>query len=139
MVMNKGQFLTVFDKRYPPIMVELAPARLPIRFIVPATEAAYFPPTSMHDAQACGTTRSLKNAAAAMNAMVVFTSGMWAATERKTPAPRKPVQAMNFRVRAMLPVQTVTRPATNPQNREPIPLNKSGKTAYFALWVAESL
>src|SRR6185369_7226398 len=120
-------------------MVELAPARFPIRFMAPETDAAYRPPTSMHDAQACGTTRSLKNAAAAINAIVVFTSGMRAANERKQPAPSKPVHAIHFRVRAVLPVHAVTRLEINPQNSEPIPLNSNGNTAYFALSVLESL
>src|SRR4051794_17543393 len=117
-------------------MVELAPARLPIRFIAPETDAAYFPPTSMQEAHACGMTRSLKNAAAAMNAMVEFTSGMWAASDRKTPAPSSPEHDISLRVRAMLPVQPVTRAEIMPQNRDPMPLKSNGNTAYFALSAA---
>src|SRR5437899_512878 len=130
--MNKGQLLPVRAKRNPPIIVELAPARLPMRFMAPETDAAYLPPTSMQEAHACGITRSLKKDAAAINAMAAFTSGMRAASNKNRPAPRKPALAISLRVRAMLPVHMVMRELAMPQNKEPIPLNRSGITAYLA-------
>lgn len=48
--MNRFQSLPVCVSRNPPTIVDVTPARLPIRFIVPETDSAYFRPASMHDA-----------------------------------------------------------------------------------------
>ena len=62
----------------------------------------------MHDAQACGITRSLKNDAAAIIAIVALMPSMRVASIRKLPAPTNPVIAMIFRVRTSSPVSRVT-------------------------------
>ena len=93
----------------------------------------------MHDAQACGITRSLKNDAAAIIAIVALMPDICVASIRKPPAPMKPVHAMILRVRTSFPVRRLMYGVLMPQKSDPSPLKNNGKTAYAALCAGVSL
>ena len=81
----------------------------------------------MHDAHACGITRSLKKHAVAIIAIVQLMPSMRVAIIRNDPAPMNPVSAMAFRVRTSSPVNPLTNGVTKPQKSDPRPLKKQRK------------
>src|SRR2546428_11528063 len=79
------------------------PARLPIIFMLPESEPAYLPPTSMHAPQAPGIARSLEKLARPIESMASKGSLIWTETSNSTAALANPMNAMARRVFAVLP------------------------------------
>src|ERR1039457_823588 len=110
-----------FGSMKPPRTGAQKPARLPIMFIDPDTVPAYLPPTSMHDPQAGGITRSLQKLAMPIAAMAQRGSARLMEITIRIDAPRNPPQAIRRRPMRTLPAHFAMRSASVPERSDPRP------------------
>src|SRR5260370_1703299 len=94
---------------------------LPDIFIMPESDPACLPPTSIQAAQAPGITRSLEKLARPMLSIAIRGSFIRVESSRNMLAPVNPMYAMMRRGRALLPTHGARPPALKTPARVPPP------------------